>query len=51
MEAQAPDIAQHFSASATASIVDKPKRDEDVRAEEAELERLADRISAARSVH
>jgi hypothetical protein len=50
METPVPDLAQHFSANATISSVDKPQRDADVRAEEAELEQLADRVSAARSV-
>jgi hypothetical protein len=50
METPVPDLAQHFSANATVSSVDKPQRDADVRAEEAELEQLADRVSAARSV-
>jgi hypothetical protein len=51
METQAPDIAQHWSAGETAYTVDKPKRDEDARAEAAELEQLADRVSAARSIY
>lgn len=51
METQAPDIAQHGSASKTASAVDKPKRDEDARAEQSELEQLADRVNAARSIY
>jgi hypothetical protein len=51
MEPQAPDIAQHWSARETAHITDKPKREEDVRSEEAELEQLADRVSAARSIY
>ena len=51
METQAPDIAQHWGARETASTVDKPKREEDAQAEAAELEQLADRVSAARSVY
>jgi hypothetical protein len=51
METQAPNLAEHFSASASTATVDKPKRDDDARAQEAELEQLADRISAARSVY
>jgi hypothetical protein len=49
METQAPDLAFHFNAGAAS--VDKSKRDEDVVADEAELEQLADRVSAARSVY
>jgi len=51
MEPQAPDIAQHWSARETAHITDKPKREEDARSEEAELEQLADRVNAARSIY
>lgn len=51
METEAPDIAQHWSAGETSYTVDKPKRDEDARAEAAELEQLADRVSAARSIY
>lgn len=50
MEAQAPDLALHFHACTT-NCVEKLKRDEDVVADEAELEQLADRVSAARSVY
>jgi hypothetical protein len=47
-----PELARPWSASATTSSVDKPKRDdEDARAEEIELEQLADRVVAARSVY
>ncbi len=49
METQAPDLAFHFSAGTPG--VEKSKRDEDVVADEAELEQLADRVSAARSVY
>lgn len=51
METQAHDLAQHFNEGATTSSADKSRHDEDVRAEEAELEQLADRVSAARSVY
>jgi len=51
METQAPDIAQHWGAQQTAVTADKPKREEDARAEAAELEQLADRVNAARSVY
>jgi len=51
MENLTPDIAQHWSAGETAFTADKPKRDEDARAEAAELEQLADRVSAARSIY
>jgi hypothetical protein len=50
METQAPDLVQHYSASA-ASAAEKSRRDEDAVADEVELEQLADRISAARSVY
>ena len=50
MESQAPDLALHFNASTTTGA-DKPKRDDDVVADEAELEQLAERVSAARSVY
>lgn len=51
METRTPDLAQHFDANTTMSGVEKSRHDEDVRAEEAELEQLADRVSAARSVY
>ena len=50
MDTQAPDLALHFNASTTTGV-EKSKRDEDVVADEAELEQLADRVSAARSVY
>lgn len=50
MEPTAPGLAQHFSASATTDA-EKVRRDEDATIDEAELEQLADRISAARSVY
>ena len=49
METQAPDLAFHFNA--VTSGVEKSKRDDDIVADEAELEQLADRVSAARSVY
>jgi hypothetical protein len=49
METQAPDLALHFNA--VNGGVEKAKRDEDVVADEAELEQLADRVSAVRSVY
>jgi hypothetical protein len=50
METQSPDLVQHYSASTT-SAAEKSRRDDDAVADEAELEQLADRISAARSVY
>jgi hypothetical protein len=50
MDTQAPDLALHFNASTTTGV-EKSKRDDDVVADEAELEQLADRVSAARSVY
>jgi len=49
MDTQAPDLAFHFNAGTAGG--EKSKRDEDVVADEAELEQLADRVSAARSVY
>lgn len=49
METTAPDLVLHFSASATTDA-EKVRRDESATVDEAELEQLADRISAARSV-
>ena len=51
MDKRVPDLAQHWSANIAASAADKPKRDEDARAEEIELEELADRVNAARCVY
>jgi hypothetical protein len=51
METQTPDLAQHANMTATSATADKAKRGDDPRAEEAELEQLEDRISAARSVY
>ena len=50
METPVPNLAQHFGDAATLPGSDKSQRDDDARAEEAELEQLADRVSAARSV-
>jgi len=52
MDPLVPQLAQHWSENATAGSVDKSKRDEEsARAEEIELEQLADRVVAARSVY
>ena len=48
MDTQAPDLALHFHACTTN---EKSKRDEDAVGDEAELEQLAERVSAARSVY
>jgi len=50
IETQDPTLAQRASSSAEFSV-DKSKRDDNARAEEAELEQLAERVSAARSVY
>jgi hypothetical protein len=50
METQAPDLVQHYSAS-TAGAADRSRRDDDAVADEAELEQLAERVNAARSVY
>ena len=50
METQAPDLALHFNASAH-NGAEKSKRDEEIVSDEAELEQLADRVSAARSIY
>ena len=50
METPAPDLVHHYSASTT-SAAEKSRRDGDAIADEAELEQLADRVSAARSVY
>ena len=50
METRAPDLALHFHSN-PASGADKSKPEEDVVADDAELEQLADRVSAARSVY
>ncbi|HET8877460.1 MAG TPA: hypothetical protein VFO53_14120 [Casimicrobiaceae bacterium] len=50
METQAPDLVQHYSASTT-SAAEKSRRDDAAVADEAELEQLAERVCAARSVY
>ncbi|MGE5171544.1 MAG: hypothetical protein ACM3JC_14375 [Rudaea sp.] len=51
MQPPAPDIARHFGAE-NATSVEQSQRDAEVaRAQEAELEQLAERVSAARSVY
>jgi hypothetical protein len=51
MPTQAPDIARHFGAEDASSADQSPRDDEVARAQEAELEQLAERVSAARSVY
>ena len=51
MQTQAPDIARHFGADNASSSEASPRDDEAVRAQEAELEQLAERVSAARCVY
>ena len=51
MDNRVPDLAQHWSANAATASADKAKRDEEMQAEAAELEQLAERVSAARSVY
>ena len=51
MEPQAPDIARHFGPENASSYEASPRDDEAVRAQEAELEQLAERVSAARCVY
>lgn len=50
MDTTAPDLVQHFNASA-ATDAEKARRDEGATSDELELEQLAERISAARSVY
>jgi hypothetical protein len=51
MDTIAPDISRRsLEDDAAASVEAKRKRDDESRAQEAALEQLADRISAARSV-
>jgi hypothetical protein len=50
MQTQAPDLVQHYAES-TAGAVDRSRRDDDAVADEAELEQLAERVNAARSVY
>jgi hypothetical protein len=51
METLAPVNARHSSTRETSSTIDAPDRDEAARIEKAELEQLADRVSAARSIY
>jgi hypothetical protein len=51
MENRTPELAQHWSVNAGAAASDQSKQDDDARADEAKLEQLADRVSAARSVY
>lgn len=51
MDNRVPELAQHWSANAAAAAADKSKHDDDVQAQEAELEQLAERVTAARSVY
>ena len=51
METQARDLAQCFDIETAPAPIEKPKRDEEARSDEAELEKLCDRVSAARSVY
>lgn len=50
MEREAPDLIPNVNAHA-ATAAEKSKRDDDFRSDEAELEQLADRVVAARSVY
>ena len=50
MDTQAPDLALHFHAG-TMNGTERSKNDEGVVVDEAELEQLADRVNAARSVY
>jgi hypothetical protein len=51
METQARDLAQCFDVDTAQTPIEKPKRDDEARSDEAELEKLCDRVSAARSVY
>ena len=51
MDTLAPDLAQTRSAHASTSSEEKSKRDDEARAQQAELEQLAERVSAARCVY
>ena len=51
MEPQAPDIARHFGPENASRSEASPCDDDAVRAQEAELEQLAERVSAARCVY
>jgi hypothetical protein len=50
METSPLDLVRHFNASPSPDV-DRIRRDEATEVDEAELEQLADRISAARSVY
>lgn len=51
MDTRIPELQQHLSATAGTAADDvQSQRDEESRAQQAALEQLADRISAARSV-
>jgi hypothetical protein len=51
MDTRIPELQQHLGATVGAAADDvQSKRDEESRAQQAALEQLADRISAARSV-
>ena len=51
MDTRIPELQQHLGATVGAATDDvQSKRDEESRAQQAALEQLADRISAARSV-
>ena len=51
METQARDLAQCFDIETAQTPIEKPKREEEPRSDEAEFEKLCDRVSAARSVY
>jgi hypothetical protein len=51
METQARDLAQWLDLDTEQVPIEKQKRDEEARSDEAELEKLCDRVSAARSVY
>ena len=51
MDTRTPDITLPLNAGTTAEGADVAKRDDDARAEQAELEQLAERVSAARSIY
>ena len=50
METTAPDLVPHFDSSAPTDA-DKTRCDDDATIADAELEQLAERVSAARSVY
>lgn len=51
METQACNLAPCFDIEMAHAPIEKPKRDEEAPSDEAELEKLCDRVSAARSVY